>query len=285
MTASRAGTPGPPAAGLLDRPVDARLITINCDDFGMAPEANEATVAALVEGRATSASLIVPATHAEAAVRAGRGLPIGIHLALNSEWPQDRWRPLTAAASLTDGDGWLPRTPQETLGRSEAADVGLEWRAQIEQAIGWGVDPTHLDSHMYIAQERPDLFEIYLDLAVEYRLPVRISGSVAQRDHPFRRGARARGVVCPDHLVRLRRVGSRQDLTAALADLPAGLSEFHLHPANDSAGLRRLASDWSGRVDDARLLHEDQFWAAVTRARAEVVSYRELRDTFRTSPG
>lgn len=273
---------GPLRAGpLLGYREAARLISINCDDLGMAPEENEATLAALRAGRATSATLIVPATHAEAAAHAGQGQPIGIHLALNSEWAADRWQPLTAASSLRDDDGWLCRTPQETLARATAHDVRVEWRAQIEQAIAWGIDVTHLDSHMYIAQERPDFFAIYLDLALEYRLPVRISGSADQPDHPFRALARARGVVCPDHLVKLRQVGSRADLTAALADLPSGVTEFHLHPAVDTASLRRLASDWPGRVDDAALLREDGFWRRVTAAGATLVSYRDLRDAFR----
>ncbi len=202
-------------------------------------------------------------------------------LTLNSEWPEDRWRPLTAASSIVDDSGWLCRTPQETLARADADEVRAEWRAQIDQAIAWGIDPTHLDSHMYIAQQRRDFFDIYLDLADEYRLPVRVSGSAAQPDHPFRVRARARGVACPDHLVKLRQVGSRQVLMDALADLPAGLTEFHVHPALDSPRLRRLVSDWAGRVDDEALLTDPGFRGAIAAAGAELVGYRDLRDAAR----
>ena len=269
------------AGQLLGFREDARSILINCDDLGMAPESTQAATAALRSGTATSATLIVPATHAAAAAEQTRGLPVGVHLTLNSEWESDRWRPLTHAPSLCDPDGSLCRRPQDTCERADADEVRSEFRAQIEQAIAWGVDPSHLDSHMYIAQERADFFNILLDLACEYELPVRISGSIRQADHPFRSQARHRGVVCPDYLVRLDHVGSREALIRSLADLPPGLTEFHVHPAMDSPALRRLASDWPGRVDDRALLVSSNFWQLVAAANASVVSYRDLRDAAR----
>ena len=40
--------------------------------------------------------------------------------------------------------------------------------AQLETALAWGVDVTHLDTHMNVVQGRTDLYEIYLDLAEEF---------------------------------------------------------------------------------------------------------------------
>ncbi len=270
-----------PAARFLDERRDARLVLINCDDFGMAQEATEASLEALSSGTATSATLIVPASNAFQAASMARGYPIGIHLTLNSEWDSDRWYPLTHAPSLCEPDGSLNRQPAATCTHAKAAEVRAEFRAQIEQAISWGIDPTHLDSHMYLVQERPDFFDIYLDLAVEYDVPVRVSGAITQPDHPFRLLARERGVVCPDYLGRLDRVGSREPLLAALADLPPGLTEFHLHPARDSSALRSLAVDWPGRVDDRELLASNDFSQRLQAAGATLVSYRDVRDAVR----
>ncbi len=269
------------AGPLLDCDEHARLLLINCDDLGMAPEVTSATLAALRSGTATSATLIVPATGAAEAAARTRGEAIGVHLTLNSEWESDRWRPLTPAQSLCDSDGSLCRRPQDTCARADAAEVRAEFRAQIERAIAWGVEPTHLDSHMYLVQERSDFFDTYLELACEYELPVRVSGSTRQVDHPFRRRARDRGVVCPDHLVRLDHVGSREPLTKALANLAPGLTEFHVHPAADSPALRSLASDWPGRVDDRDLLASPAFWKLVADSNAAIVGYRDLRDAAR----
>lgn len=257
-------------------------LTINCDDLGMCPEANTAVIAALRSGRATSATLIVPATSAAAAARECQDLPVGVHLTLNSEWNLDRWRPLTAGPSLCTADGTFPRTPRETCARADSAEVLDEFTAQIEQAYTWGLDVTHLDAHMYIVQQRMDLFDVYLTVAQRFRLPVRVSGSVADTDHPFRRRARDVGVISPDHLVRLSGVGSRNALLAALPDLPPGVTEFHVHPAIDSPHLRRLAADWRGRVDDDRLVRDPVFWELIACSGARLTSYRDLRDAARS---
>ena len=52
-------------------------------------------------------------------------------------------------------------------------DVRAECAAQIEQALSWGVDVTHIDTHMGVANI-PPFAEIFLDLAATYRLPVRL---------------------------------------------------------------------------------------------------------------
>ena len=49
----------------------------------------------------------------------------------------------------------------------------VECQAQIDQALAWGVDVTHLDTHMGVANIAP-FAEIFLDLAATYRLPVRL---------------------------------------------------------------------------------------------------------------
>lgn len=269
------------AGPLLGYREDVSLILINCDDLGMSHESTRAALAALRSGTATSATLIVPATGAAEAAEQTRGESVGVHLTLNSEWEFDRWRPLTPAPSLCDPDGSLCRNPADTCNQADAEEVRAEFHAQIERAIAWGIEPTHLDSHMYLVQERSDFFDIYLDLACEYELPVRVSGSIRLADHPFRRRARERGVVCPDHLIKLDRVGSREPLTKALAHLPPGLTEFHVHPAEDSPNLRRLASDWPGRVDDRDLLASSAFWQLISDSNAAIVGYRDLRDAAR----
>ena len=47
-------------------------------------------------------------------------------------------------------------------------EVRRELRAQVERAILWGFDVSHLDSHMGTLQLRPEFFDVYLDLAVEF---------------------------------------------------------------------------------------------------------------------
>ena len=53
----------------------------------------------------------------------------------------------------------------------KAEDAEREIRAQIEHAMAMGIHPTHVDSHMGVLFERPDLFAVYVKVAREYKLP------------------------------------------------------------------------------------------------------------------
>jgi chitin disaccharide deacetylase len=131
------------------------------------------------------------------------GFAIGVHLTLTCEYPGYRRRGLTNGVSLHDQEGFLPATTQAALERLDAADARAECRAQLETALSWGVDVTHLDTHMNVVQARSDLYEIYLDLAEEFRLPVRIfpwEGPLMQVPGARER-AEARGLLFNEHLV------------------------------------------------------------------------------------
>ena len=157
---------------------ESRLLIVNCDDLGSSHSANVATFRSMVYGVASSATLMVPCPWAREAARMFKGFAVGVHLTLTSEYPGYRWRSLTTGASLHDDEGFFPTTTEEALQRIDAKDARAECRAQIETAISWGVDITHLDTHMGVLQpgtNRGDLYEIYLDLAEEFRVPVRLS--------------------------------------------------------------------------------------------------------------
>ena len=72
------------------------------------------------------------------------GFAIGVHLTLTSEHRGYRWRGLTSGASLHDDEGFFPTTTEVALQRVDAAEARAECRAQLETALSWGVDVTHL---------------------------------------------------------------------------------------------------------------------------------------------
>src|ERR1700743_2449655 len=127
----------------LGRAADARLLIVNCDDIGSSHAANVASEAVMRDGLATSATLMVPCPWAREAVERFHDLDVGIHLTLTSEYPTYRWRALTGAPSLRDAQGFLPRSAAELWAQADATEVEAECRAQIDQALAWGVDVTH----------------------------------------------------------------------------------------------------------------------------------------------
>jgi len=264
---------------------DAKLVIVNCDDLGSTRSANVAIYEALRDGLATSATLMVPCPWARDAAAMYRGEDVGVHLTLNSEWDTYRWGPITHSPSLLDGDGGFPRTVQDAWDHGDIDEVRKECRTQIERAIYWGFDVSHLDSHMGTLQLRADFFDVYLEMAVEFSLPLRMAAGSAERliGFPYRRLAREEGVVFPEHFV-YTNVGSRRAIERALFDLQPGVTEVYLHPALDSDELRASHPDWARRVEDHMMLTRDpSFVDLVERAGVELIGYRDLRELQRAS--
>jgi predicted glycoside hydrolase/deacetylase ChbG (UPF0249 family) len=260
------------------------LLIVNCDDLGSCHAANLGIYEALREGAATSASLMVPCPWARDAAARYLGEDVGVHLTLNAEHDLYRWGPITHAPSLLDGDGGFPRTVEDAWDHADLDEVRRECRAQVERAIYWGFDVSHLDSHMGTLELRPEFFDIYLELAVEFGLPIRLGPASTERavGFPFRNLAAAEGVVAPDNLVRARGVGSRRAVERALVDLRAGVTELRVQPAVDTGELRALDPDWAGRVDDHDLVTgHSSLRALAHRAGATFIGYRALRDLQR----
>lgn len=266
---------------------DDRLLIINCDDLGACHAANVGVYEAMRSGVATSASLMVPAPWARAAAAQYLGEDVGVHLTLNAEYDLYRWGPITQAPSLLDGDGGFPRTVQDVWDHADIDEVRKELRAQVERAILWGFDISHLDSHMGTLQLRPEFFDVYLELAIEFRLPLRLSGSSTERvvGFPFRRLAAEEDVIFPDHFVLVPNgVGSRRVIERTLFDLRPGVTEMYVHPAADTPELRALAPDWANRVDDHHLVtHDTGLRAMVERSGVTMIGFRELRDLMRAA--
>jgi predicted glycoside hydrolase/deacetylase ChbG (UPF0249 family) len=259
---------------------EARLLILHADGLGLCHAANLGVYNALRSGLATSASLMVPCPWARHAVAHYRGEDVGVHLTINAELEHLRWGPITHAPSLLDGDGGFPRTVVDVWDHADPDEVRRECRAQIERAILWGFDVSHLDTHLGALQDRPELFDVYLELAVEFCLPIRLSDAAveARVGFPFRQLAAEEQVVFPDRLLPTHPVGSRDRLLSALADLPPGVTEVPLLPAVDTPELRAATGSWSARVDDHTLLTNDpELRAVLERAGVQLIGYRPLR--------
>jgi predicted glycoside hydrolase/deacetylase ChbG (UPF0249 family) len=262
------------------------LLIVNCDDLGSTHAANLGIYEALRDGIATSATLMVPCPWARDAAARYRGEDIGVHLTLNAEYDLYRWGPITQAPSLLDGDGGFPRTLSDVWEHADLDEVRRELRAQVERAILWGFDVSHLDSHMGSVQLRAEFFDVYLDLAVEFRLPIRLSDASTERliGFPFRQLAADEGVVFPDHFIYIGGVGSRRALERAVMDLEPGVTEAYVHPAVETPELRAAISDWAARVDDHDLVTKDHaLRAMLDRVGVHLVGYRQLRDAQRAA--
>jgi len=265
---------------------DTRLVILNCDDIGSSHAANLAALDAMERGVATSATLMVPCPWALEAARLFQGKDVGVHLTLTAEYPGYRWRSLSGAASLHDDEGFLPRTAAEVWERARLEDVARECRAQIDQALAWGVDVTHLDSHMGVNQSNARYYELYLELAEEYRLPLRMAGQSAEGrlGFPIRAPAAARGIVHPDELHFRWMNLTAELLKERVPKLKPGVTEFLAHPALDGPELRGYDLEAAQvRVDDHACMIDPATRALFETEGVGTISFRPLRELQRAA--
>jgi predicted glycoside hydrolase/deacetylase ChbG (UPF0249 family) len=263
----------------LGRAGDARLVIVACDGLGSSHAANDGVYAALRAGLATTAGIQMPCPWARGAAAAYQGEDVGVSLTLNAEHEHYRWGPLTHAPSLLDGDGGFPRTADDLWDHADTEEAMRECRAQIERAVLWGFDVSHLDAHLGALYSRPEFFDIYLELAYEFRLPISLPDPHTDLGFPAHDLSAGEGILSPDHTVTIPRGHeARARIEAALAMLQPGVTEFHVRPATDTPELRAITPAWAACVGDAHLVTNDAaFRRALVGTGAELIGYRELR--------
>ena len=277
----------PASSELLTRmglPADAKAVILSCDDLGSCHAANIGVYEALRKGVATCASIMVPAPWARHAAHMYRGEDIGVHLTLNAEHENYRWGPITHAPSLLSGDGGFPDSIEDLWEHADLSEVRRECTAQIERAIAWGIDVTHLAPHLTAITLRPEFFDIYLDLAVDFRLPIRLPSTIDESvaGFPFRHLTREEGIAFPDSFNHDWRAGSRERVLGDLANLQPGITEIHVQPAIDTPEVRALGDVTLGWIEDHNFVVNDPtLREAIADSGAVMIGYRQLRDAMR----
>ena len=234
---------------LLGYPADARLLIINADDFGMCNSVNEAILRTLKEGVVCSTSLMVPcpwALHAMHFLADHPEIPFGVHLTIICDSDDYSWGPVTSwgkVSSLVDKTGHFYRPDRfpEFLDQAGLDQMEVEFRAQIEAVLAAGLKPTHLDWHYLRINRRADISDLMLKLAKEYRLALRVTGQA------FIQKVHSQGLPANDYDMldswMLDPVDKSARYTQMLHDLPAGLSEWAVHPGLDNSELLALEPD------------------------------------------
>ncbi|MBB5189725.1 hypothetical protein HNQ50_000435 [Silvimonas terrae] len=284
-----------------------RLLITHADDVGMCEATVSAWEALVNTGLLSSASTMVPCSWfpyaAEMASKLGSKADLGVHLTLNSERQRYRWAPLTThdpASGLVDEQGYFHNLARPTHLKGDPAAAHRELAAQIARARQFGVDITHVDSHM-LTLYHPALMPIYLDLAAQNGVPTLIPDvdgqtvadmcviplaegeAVAQQ---FQQAAATGKTVLVDSFAGLpfnKQLAQKERLAFACEWLDSREAGVHVlvgHPADDTPELRTLAPDVATRVADRLLLGSDEFGRAVEERGFKLIGMREIRDAM-----
>lgn len=280
----------PTLAERLGHPRDAKLLIVHADDLGMSHSVNAATIRAFESGLVNSGSIMVPcpwfseiATYA----RANPQADLGLHLTLTSEWTSFRWGPVTSkdrVSSLLDKNGYFHINESEAASKADPKEVEMEIRAQIERAKAFGIQPTHLDSHMGTLYQNKALFETFLRVARDYKLPVRVAKTWFSRAD-FLPSTLSPNDVFIDRVLDINTTVAPGDwakfYSDAIKKLEPGVTEIVIHLAYDDAEMRGATHDhpdWGAawRQRDLDYFTSEAFRQLLKDQQIKLITWRDL---------
>jgi chitin disaccharide deacetylase len=272
------------------KPAD-RLLIINCDDVGMCHSANLAVIEGMETGLITSGSIMTPCPWFNEIADYSQRHPekdFGVHLTHTAEWKFYRWGPVSShelVKGLCDPDGFLWRSIEEVYAHSTPEESLTEGRAQIKKALAAGIPVTHIDSHMGTLQYKAEYLKVYIQLALEFNLPLRMAAQSTMESFGFpdlRNQFRDKGLVFTDYFV-YDELKNYQDVRSFWTDiikkLKPGVTELFIHASKESEELKAITNSWAKRVQEASLFTSDpEFRKLIKDENIKLIGYRPLME-------
>jgi chitin disaccharide deacetylase len=165
------------------------------------------------------------------------------------------------------------------------------------RAKQFGVPLSHLDTHMGALVSRPDLPEVFVQVGIEFDLPVLFLRTVdadTPAAFPVLNAARAqwlpqleqRGFPVLDHLLQFYDGANHEERRArhvdALRSLQPGVSELIVHCGIDNDELRAITNSASRRDGDRRIFMEPEIRALIQECGIELTNWKQLRREVRS---
>ena len=274
-------------------------LIVTADDFGAAPEVNDAVELAHRNGILTAASLMVTGPAATDAVARARRMPslhVGLHLTLLES------RPVLPTAQVPDlvDSGGLFRTDMGRFGvdiftrASVRRQIADEVTAQFEAYRSTGLPLDHVNAHKHF-HVHPTLAGMILRIGARYGMrairvpyePRATLRAVEPKAHidfaldtlPWAALLRARASVghvsTSDFVFGLRWSGAmtRDRLAGLIAHLPEGVSEIYLHPATGAYDGSAPGYHYRDELD---ALCSPEIAALITQSGARTGGYAEF---------
>jgi chitin disaccharide deacetylase len=279
-----------------------RLAIIHTDDIGMCQASVQAYADLWENGTISSGAIMMPCPWAKTAAeycKAHPGVDMGVHATLTAEWADYRWRPLSTldlSTGMTDADGFLWRSSEEAQSNGDQEAVMVELQTQVRQALAWGVDATHIDTHMGTVAH-PKFISAYVQTGMQNRLPLMIprgDSNVYQRiglDEAtatmfanFVNSLEEQGLPLVDNMVGVpldQPEGQLEIVKKLFSELPVGVTHFIIHPSVDTPELRAITPDWPSRVANYKTFMSKELKDFLKNSGVQIIGYRHLRNVLR----
>ena len=273
-----------------------KLLIINCDDVGMCHSANLAVIDGMENGLITSGTIMTPCPWFNEIAAYANSHPekdFGIHLTHTSEWKFYRWGSVASrdqVKSLYDPQGYLWPEIEDVYANSNPGEALIEGRAQLQKAIKAGIPVTHIDSHMGTLQYNPDYMKAYLQLALEFNLPVRMAAQKTMEafgSPELRKQFEQKGIVFTDYFV-YDELENYEDVksfwTNIIKNLRPGVTELYIHASKESEELKAITNSWKTRVQEAATFTSDpDIRKLIADEKVILIGYRPLMELQRNN--
>jgi predicted glycoside hydrolase/deacetylase ChbG (UPF0249 family) len=275
-----------------------RVVIVHADDIGMCQASVQAFSDLWEFGTISSGAVMMPCPWAPVAAEFCQNHPevdMGVHATLTAEWDLYRWGPLSTrdpGSGLVDRDGFFFRTTQEVHQNADPDSVLVELTQQIQRAQEWGIDVTHMDTHMGSVLH-PQLAPTYIQAGLANQIPLMIvrkaevfeefgaSPEDSSEFENFIAMLEEQGIPLIDNICAMPLDQPENQLEVAknlITNLDAGITHFVFHPSVDTPEIRAISDDWQSRVANYRTFMSKEIKEFLKNSGIHMIGYRQLRE-------
>ena len=272
---------------------DAKLLIIHADDIGVSHSENAASIYALEHGSVNSGSIMVPCPWFPEIAAYAKNHPdadFGIHLTLNSEWTYYKWGPISSpeeVPGLINDTNHLFDNWDDVKNNASAQEIEKELRSQIETALKYGINPTHLDTHMFALYLKPEFLAVYKKLGKEYKLPVLLNKAYLNYfELNAEENLNDEDIVVDNIYMAFPedfKKGMNNYYIETLRNLPIGLNVLLLHAAFNNEEMKAITigktdfgAEW--RQQDFNFFTSDVCKQILKEEKIELITWKEIKN-------
>ena len=230
-----------------------------------------------------------------------KDVDLGVHITLTSEWDEYRWRPISTSdkeSGLFDLQGYFHASSSEVQNKANPVFVREELIAQINAAMLAGIVPTYIDTHMGAVAHPKFMFD-YINAGTSRKIPpmlfrftkdewmkIGLDEASASMVEIFLLKLEEQGVPLLDHLrtIPLDQPDDRYTQAVNIFEtLPAGITHFIIHPAEETQELKAITPDWQSRVGDFHLFRDRSIHNYLKNNGIHIIGYKDIKSVFPNS--
>lgn len=284
-----------------------KYLIINADDYGIAEETNQAVVELMKDKKITSTSLLAVGRFYNDAVEKAKanGIKVGVHLAFNSDFPEDLWQAIgerKSISSLIDDKNNLPKDKRHFARYARSRHVDYECNSQYDLIENSGLTIDHIDNHcgtLYGINGRLffiNAFRFCKLKGMPYRFPKKINflKDVFPKGVPSYAKVAHRLVLKTASMYKVRLIDDmitnpykideiesynalEEFYLKKIQEMEDGVTELFLHPSYDCP-LYNSNKEWKKRIYELEFLHSERLSNLIKDEGIELVTYSKLME-------